>query len=118
MLAYLDALLAAVGARDAEEIERLLAHPLGRILTRAARAEAEAAGACGSRGAPLDLLQLRHQTAQLLRAPGAAPRGDAQTAAGAGVTPRRAGACDGDRTAGSRRIAAQRSFSIGMFRSG
>ncbi|HLA91214.1 MAG TPA: hypothetical protein VJL28_12380 [Gemmatimonadaceae bacterium] len=72
MLAYLDALLAAVGARDAEEIERLLAHPLGRILTRAARAEAEAAGACGSRGAPLDLLQLRHQTAQLLGARAAA----------------------------------------------
>ena len=32
MLAYLDALLAALAARDTLEIDRLLAHPLARIL--------------------------------------------------------------------------------------
>jgi hypothetical protein len=70
MLAYLDALVAAVTARDIAEIERLLAHPLARILTRDAIADAQAA-ATGApkgapKGAPLRLLQLRHQTAQLL----------------------------------------------------
>lgn len=66
MLAYLDALVAALAARDTAEIDRLLAHPLARILTREARADAESAAAGVRKGAPLRLLQLRHQTAQLL----------------------------------------------------
>jgi hypothetical protein len=66
MLAYLDALVAALAARDTAEIERLLAHPLARTLTRDARADAQAAAAGEAGGAPLRLLQLRHQTAQLL----------------------------------------------------
>jgi hypothetical protein len=66
MLAYLDALVAAVTARDIAEIERLLAHPLARILTRDAIADAQAAATGAPKGAPLRLLQLRHQTAQLL----------------------------------------------------
>ncbi len=66
MLAYLDALVAAVSRQDTREIERLLAHPLARILTREACGEAQLA-AGGTRSAvPLRLLQLRHQTAQLL----------------------------------------------------
>ena len=70
MLAYLDALVAALAARDREEIDRLLAHPLARILTRDALADArtaaQAAASGEPRGAPLRLLQLRHQTAHLL----------------------------------------------------
>lgn len=66
MLAYLDALVAALAASDTAEIERLLAHPLARILTREALADAESAAAGVRNGAPLRLLQLRHQTAQLL----------------------------------------------------
>lgn len=66
MLAYLDALVAAVRARHTAEIERLLAHPLGRVLTRDARNEAQAAAIGTAAGVPLRLLQLRHQTGQLL----------------------------------------------------
>ena len=70
MLAYLDALVAALAARDREEIHRLLAHPLARILTRDALADAQAAAQAAAsgepNGAPLRLLQLRHQTAHLL----------------------------------------------------
>ena len=66
MLAYLDALVAAVRARHTAEIERLLAHPLGRVLTRDARNEAQAAAIGSAAAVPLRLLQLRHQTAQLL----------------------------------------------------
>jgi hypothetical protein len=69
VLAYLDALIAAIAAENPAEISRLLAHPLARILTRDARVEAEhiAAGAAGvAVAAPLRLLQLRHQTAHLL----------------------------------------------------
>lgn len=70
MLSYLDALIAAIAARDAEDIARLLAHPLARVLTREARHEATAqlhAAADGTTlGAPIRLLQLQHQTAQLL----------------------------------------------------
>lgn len=71
MLAYLDALLAALTMLDAAEVTRLLAHPLARILTREALAEAEAAiapTAGNAAGAPLRILQLRHQTAHLLGA--------------------------------------------------
>jgi hypothetical protein len=66
MLTYLDALVAALAVRDVAEVQRLLAHPLARILNREALAEAQAAAAGVPQGAPLRLLQLRHQTAQLL----------------------------------------------------
>ena len=42
MLAYLDALIAALAARDIAETERLLAHPLARILSPEALADATA----------------------------------------------------------------------------
>lgn len=69
MLAYLDALIAALAIRDQEEAERLLAHPLARLLPEEVRAEAVAliAGARDTLAAPLRALQLRHQTAELLR---------------------------------------------------
>ena len=70
MLAYLDALLAALAARDTAEIDRLLAHPLARVLSPDALADAtaerRAAGARTPSVAPLRLLQLRHRTEQLL----------------------------------------------------
>ncbi len=69
MLAYLDALIAALVIRDGPEIGRLLAHPLARVLSDAARSEAQAI-AVGERdplSAPLRVMQLRHQTAELLR---------------------------------------------------
>src|ERR1039457_1767075 len=70
MLAYLDALLAALAARDISEIDRLFAHPLARILSPDALADATAerrAAAAGTPSvAPLRLLQLRYRTAQLL----------------------------------------------------
>jgi hypothetical protein len=71
MLAYLDALVAAVAAHDTVEVERLLAHPLARILNRDALADAQAAAAGQPKGASLRLLQLRHQTAHLLGEVGA-----------------------------------------------
>ena len=69
MLAYLDALLGALSLRDRAAILRLLEHPLARILPAEARAEAEsfAAGEPDSLAAPLRVMQLRHQTAELLR---------------------------------------------------
>jgi hypothetical protein len=70
MLAYLDALLAALAARDTLEIDRLLAHPLARILSPDALADAtaerRAAGTGAPSVAPLRLLQLRYRTVQLL----------------------------------------------------
>ena len=61
MLAYLDALLAALAARDTLEIDRLLAHPLARILSPDALADAtaerRAAGTGAPSVAPLRLLQ-------------------------------------------------------------
>jgi hypothetical protein len=66
MLAYLDALVTAVRTGDAAEVERLLAHPLARILSREAAHEAHASMHGALEYAPLRLLQLRHQTAQLL----------------------------------------------------
>jgi hypothetical protein len=72
MLAYLDALLAALTAGGTAEIERLLAHPLARVLTREATVEVRTAlAAPTAAAAPLRLLQLRHQTAQLLGESGA-----------------------------------------------
>jgi hypothetical protein len=70
MLAYLDALIAALAARDIAETDRLLAHPLARILSQDALADAtaerRAAGTDTPAGTPLRLLQLRYRTAQLL----------------------------------------------------
>jgi len=71
MLAYLDALIAALAARDTTEIDRLLAHPLARVLSPDALADAtaerRAAGTGAPSGTPLRLLQLRYRTAQLLQ---------------------------------------------------
>jgi len=70
MLAYLDALIAALAACNTTEIDRLLAHPLARILSPDALADAtaerRAAGTRAPAGTPLRLLQLRYRTAQLL----------------------------------------------------
>ena len=68
MLAFLDSLCAALIARDAVLIRRLLAHPLSRALPKAVRDEASAIAAGTSRGfvAPLHALRLYHQTAHLL----------------------------------------------------
>jgi hypothetical protein len=69
MLTYLDALIAALSVRDAAEVDRLLAHPLARILPAEAREEAAlfGAGACDPLAAPLRVMQLRHRTAELLQ---------------------------------------------------
>jgi hypothetical protein len=69
MLAYLDSLIGALSLRDRAEILRLLEHPLARILPAEARAEAEAfaAGDRDALAAPLRVMQLRHQTGELLR---------------------------------------------------
>jgi len=95
MLAYLDALVAAVAARDTDEIDRLLAHPLARILTRDALADAQAAAAGRLGAAPLRLLQLRHQTAHLLgestaSGPGAGESRQARAPSAAQISDRRA----------------------------
>lgn len=68
MLAYLDALLDALSLRDTAEVDRLLAHPLVRILPDPVRDEARAIvrGEGDALAAPLRLMQLRHVTAQLL----------------------------------------------------
>lgn len=68
MLAYLDSLIAAMTVRDTTDIDRLLAHPLARILPQDARREAETFrdAACDPLTAPLRLMQLRYQTAELL----------------------------------------------------
>lgn len=69
MLGYLDALIAALSVRDGAEVDRLLSHPLGRLLPREVRDEATAfqVGDCDALTAPLRTMQLRHQTAELLR---------------------------------------------------
>lgn len=69
MLAYLDALLDALSVRDTADVDRLLAHPLSRVLSEAVREEARALSRGGSDplAAPLRLMQLRHVTAELLR---------------------------------------------------
>ncbi len=70
MLGYLDSLISAVNERETPEIDRLLTHPLARILPAEARREAEAFrdGTVDEFASPLRVLQLRHQTAELLRA--------------------------------------------------
>lgn len=69
MLGYLDALIAALSVRDSTEAQRLLAHPLARLLPEDVITEATAF-ATGNRdalAAPLRAMQLRFQTAELLR---------------------------------------------------
>jgi hypothetical protein len=68
MIAYLDALIAALSVRNSAEVERLLAHPLARVLPDDARREAVdfATGACDPLAAPLRVMQHRHRTAELL----------------------------------------------------
>ncbi len=70
MLAFLEVLCAALTARDAVLIRRLLRNPLADALPRAVREEASAIAAGHVRGfvAPLNALRLYHQTAQLLGA--------------------------------------------------
>ncbi|MHB1298103.1 MAG: hypothetical protein ACYC0B_06180 [Gemmatimonadaceae bacterium] len=69
MLAYLDALITALCARDVTEMKRLLDHPLVRILAPEARAEAEAflSGRPDDNASPLRVMRSRHQIAQVLR---------------------------------------------------
>lgn len=69
MLAYLDALIAAFTTRDMMEIDRLVTHPLARILPPDVREEAAVflAGHADPLAAPLRTMRLRHQTAELLR---------------------------------------------------
>ena len=68
MLAYLDALCAALLARDAEEIDRLERHPLARALPRTVREEVLAIRRVGhgSLRAPIETLRHYHRTAHLL----------------------------------------------------
>jgi hypothetical protein len=83
LLGYLDALIAALSVRDGTEAQRLLAHPLARLLPEDVRAEATAfvTGARDALAAPLRAMQLRHQTAELLRdAPLAADQPELQGA--------------------------------------
>ena len=68
MLAYLDALCAALLAHNALEVRRLLQHPLARVLPRDVREEALAMSRDphASLRAPLRTLQFYHQTMELL----------------------------------------------------
>lgn len=69
MLGYLDALIAALSVRDSTEAQRLLAHPLARLLPEDVIAEASGfvAGTRDALAAPLRAMQLRFQTSELLR---------------------------------------------------
>jgi hypothetical protein len=89
MLAYLDSLIAALTVRDVPDIERLLAHPLARILPQEARREAETfrTGECDALASPLRVMQLRHQTAELLRASAVAERGPEYAAPRVQISP-------------------------------
>lgn len=70
MLGYLDALCAALIARDSAEIRRLLRHPLARALPRKVREEALAIRRAGANSmmAPVHTLHFFHQTAHVLGA--------------------------------------------------
>jgi hypothetical protein len=78
MLVYLDALIDALHVRDGVEAERLLAHPLSRLLPDDVRQEARTFvdGDRDALAAPLRALHLRHQTAELLRAAPLADRAE------------------------------------------
>ena len=68
MLAYLDALCAALLARDTEEIDRLGRHPLASALPRTVREEVLAIRRVGhgSLRAPIETLRHYHRTAHLI----------------------------------------------------
>jgi type VI protein secretion system component VasF len=68
MLAYLDSLCAALLARDASEIRRLLAHPLAQDLPRRVREEAVAISRAGRRSfiAPVNALHLYYKLTHMV----------------------------------------------------
>lgn len=70
MLAFLEALVGALSARDLESIRRLLTHPLAQALPRAVRDEARGIAYGNSKVfvAPVQTMHLYHQTAHLLGA--------------------------------------------------
>ena len=78
MLAYLDALCAALLARNAEELDRLLALPLARTLPRQVREEALAIrrGRLRSFVAPVRTLHFYHQMLHVHHALGTVRSGD------------------------------------------
>lgn len=88
MIAFLDRLCNALLARDADEIRRLLRHPLVHALPRRVKAEALAIARTGANGhrAPIETLRLYHQTAHLLgRLSDPAARATAPAPAGSGA---------------------------------
>lgn len=89
MLGYLDALIAALSVRDGAEVDRLLGHPLGCLLPREVRDEATAIrrGEHDALAAPLRAMQLRHQTAELLRDAVVADRPEAVSEPGRPILP-------------------------------
>jgi hypothetical protein len=68
VLAFLDALCAALLSRDAAVVRQLLRHPLASALPAAVRDEARRVidGEARPFAAPLNALRLYHQTAHLL----------------------------------------------------
>ena len=68
MLAFLDALCAALSQRDADALLRLLAHPLASALPDAVMAEVMQVveGRAAAHFAPINALRLYHQTAHFL----------------------------------------------------
>jgi hypothetical protein len=68
VLAFLDALCAALLARKTDQILELLRHPLAHALPRQVREEALLIARRGGRAmiAPVQTLRLYHQTAHLL----------------------------------------------------
>lgn len=68
MLAYLDALCAALMEGHELEVRRLLSHPLARHLPRRVRDEARELARPGGRGnrTPVFTLRFRHQMSELL----------------------------------------------------
>jgi hypothetical protein len=68
MLAYLDSLCAALLARNASEIQRLLAHPSARDLPRRVREEAVAISRAGNRSfmAPVNALHFYYKLSHVV----------------------------------------------------
>lgn len=68
MLAYLDSLCAALLARNAAEIQRLLAHPSARDLPRRVREEAVAISRAGNRSfmAPVNALHFYYKLSHVV----------------------------------------------------
>ena len=68
MLAYLDSLCAALLARNTDEIQRLLAHPMAQDLPRRVREEAVAISKAGRRSfmAPVNALHLYYKLTHMV----------------------------------------------------